>query len=431
MEPSPQRRCPQCGTPVAQRAENCLMCGALLKESKRRRARAPEGDLLWPILIVVGLIAIWLWKPWQGTGPQAMAPMVEPSPVPTSTSATPTVTPTVTPSPSPTYYVAPTATPLYSPTPPPTPTLPPNYTEHRVEEGDVVSTIAKEYGTTTDSILKANGLKANTTLHVGQTLIIPLPIANTLTPTITPTPSPTPFVYTIKSGDLLSVIAKRYNTTVEALMEANDIADATRISVGTKIIIVQPPDYAATMAYDTYEVQPGDTLITIADKYSGVTVKDLRDVNELKSDSLKAGQTLRVPIGTATPTPTLTPPATLTPTPAPKWPAPALLMPADDASFDPSHTSILLTWASVGILDEDEWYVVHLRRSGEFSDEPAVWTKATSWRVSREVLDDHRDGPQRFYWSVVVMQHTEGEDDRIWTGELVGSSSDTRTFSWW
>ncbi|HSJ55556.1 MAG TPA: LysM peptidoglycan-binding domain-containing protein, partial [Anaerolineae bacterium] len=225
---------------MAQRAENCLMCGALLKESKRRRARAPEGDLLWPILIVVSLVVIWLWKPWQSAGPQAMAPAVEPTATPTSTPATPTVTPTATPSPSPTYYVAPTATPLYSPTPPPTPTLPPNYTEHTVKEGDVVSTIAKEYGATTSAILKANGLKANTILHVGQKLIIPLPIANTLTPTTTPTPSPTPFVYTIKSGETLSVIAKRYNTTVEALMAANNIVDATRINVGTKIQIVQP-----------------------------------------------------------------------------------------------------------------------------------------------------------------------------------------------
>ena len=43
MEPSPQRHCPECGTPVAQRAETCLMCGAALKEEKKRQLPAAAG----------------------------------------------------------------------------------------------------------------------------------------------------------------------------------------------------------------------------------------------------------------------------------------------------------------------------------------------------------------------------------------------------
>ena len=90
MESNPQRHCPQCGSPVAQRAESCLMCGAVLKEQKKRRPRLLQGDLLWPLLVLAALVLAWVWKPWQIAQPQAMAD------------------------------ATPTATPQYSPTPPPT-----------------------------------------------------------------------------------------------------------------------------------------------------------------------------------------------------------------------------------------------------------------------------------------------------------------------
>jgi predicted nucleic acid-binding Zn ribbon protein len=95
MEPSPQRRCPSCGTPVAQRAENCLMCGAHLREEKRR-FKLPQGDLLLPLLLVAAIAALWLWKPWDRAEPLAMVPAVD----------TPTATATATLPPTATYVVA-------------------------------------------------------------------------------------------------------------------------------------------------------------------------------------------------------------------------------------------------------------------------------------------------------------------------------------
>jgi LysM repeat protein/predicted nucleic acid-binding Zn ribbon protein len=417
MEPNPQRRCPKCGTPVAQKADTCLMCGASLKEHKQK-LRLPQGELWWPLLAVLALVLLWLWKPWQVVEPQAMA------------AATPTATATSTSTPTATFVVVPTATPLRSPTPPPTATTPPNQTRHTVKSGETVSSIAKLYGTTTKEILQANGLKENTIISTGQELLIPLPVANTSTPTITPTPSPTPFEYTIKSGDNLSTIAKRYNTTVEALLAANDIPDATNIRIGTKIIIAQPPDYSATMAYEIYEVQQGDTLYTIAAKYD-MTIARLKEINNLESDNLKVEQQLRIPIGTATPTPTLTSAPTLTPTPGPAYPAPALLSPRNGASFSGTDAAILLTWASVGILDEDQWYAVGLRRSDSVDEQlPLVWTKATSYRVPAELYVAGLDPAQQFTWQVTVMQHTGSDEDGEWTGEAISPSSGTRTFSW-
>ena len=417
-EPGPQRQCPHCGMPVAQRADTCLMCGAVLRERQKRGLRLPQADWLLPLLIVGALVALWLWKPWQANGPQAMA----------AVSATPS--PTATPPATATYVLAPTATPLHSPTPPPTATLPPNQTRHIVKSGETVSSIAKIYGTTIKAILQANSLKDSSFIKISQELVIPLPAASTSTPTPTLTPSPTPFLYTIKSGETLSVIAKRFSTTVEALMQANGITDATSIRAGAKLTIVQPPDYSATMAYETYEVQQGDTLYTISAKYK-LTIAKIKQVNGLTGDRLSVGQKLQIPVGTATPIPTLTPPPTLTPTPGPARPAPALLAPPDEAAFTGADTVILLNWAAVGILNADEWYVVRVRRSGTVVQQlPLVWTKATSWRLPSDLYVAGLDEPQRFHWQVLVMQQTGVAEDGTWLGKQISPSGEVRTFTW-
>ncbi len=53
----------------------------------------------------------------------------------------------------------------------------------------------------------------------------------------TPVPTPLFYVYVVQPGDILSEIAKRFNTTIQELMEANDIADAARIEVGQELVI--------------------------------------------------------------------------------------------------------------------------------------------------------------------------------------------------
>jgi LysM repeat protein len=59
----------------------------------------------------------------------------------------------------------------------------------------------------------------------------------------TPVPEPTPVVYTIKAGDTLNKIAKKYNVTVQQIEDANKdtIKDPNRIKVGDKIVIPTPP----------------------------------------------------------------------------------------------------------------------------------------------------------------------------------------------
>ena len=64
----------------------------------------------------------------------------------------------------------------------------------------------------------------------------------TPTPAPTPIPDPTPQLYVIKSGDTLSRIAREFNVTLDALLEANKdrISNPNRIKVGDEIIIPVP-----------------------------------------------------------------------------------------------------------------------------------------------------------------------------------------------
>lgn len=71
----------------------------------------------------------------------------------------------------------------------------------------------------------------------------PSAVVATPTPEPTPVPAPTPVVYTIKSGDTLSKIAREFDITLDQLLEANKdtIDNPDRIRVGDEIIIPTPP----------------------------------------------------------------------------------------------------------------------------------------------------------------------------------------------
>jgi LysM repeat protein len=58
----------------------------------------------------------------------------------------------------------------------------------------------------------------------------------------TPIPEPTPQIYTVKAGDALARIARRFGLTLDQLRAANpDIKDPNKIKVGDKIVIPTPP----------------------------------------------------------------------------------------------------------------------------------------------------------------------------------------------
>jgi LysM repeat protein len=435
MDSRTERHCPRCGTPVAHRAETCLMCGATLRERRRLSLSLPGADLAL-VVIILGIIAVWWLKPWEAR-PELGRLGASPSPTATA---------------NPTLRVGPTATPINSPTPTVTPTLPPNQVRHVVQPGEILLTIAARYGTSVEAVQEANGLDENTILSVGQELIIPLPVAVTPTPTITPSPSPTPtpITYTVQAGDVLSIIARQYGLSVEAIVAANPGLNANRLRVGQQIVIPQvnpvggpasdtpvapaataaPPTSTPLIAYQVYTVQAGDTLSSIAARF-GVSVAALRAANSLQGNLISEGEELIVPIGTATPQPTAGQVATPVPTMGPKYPAPQLLAPPDGAIFEGEDAIILLQWASVGILEEDEWYVVRVLHVAEGAVQPPLlWVKNTSLRLPTAYRPGADNPTALLRWDVTVMRQTGVTASGEKVGLQVGAASDTRNFFW-
>ncbi len=113
-------------------------------------------------------------------------------------------------------------------------------------------------------------------------------------PPSNPSPNPTPnpgnvIVYTVRSGDTLWQLARRYGTTVDAIKQENGLT-SDNLSIGQVLRI--PVSQSA--GYFLYTVRPGDTLWLLANRF-GTTVSAIQNLNGLTSDALRVGQVLRIP----------------------------------------------------------------------------------------------------------------------------------------
>lgn len=95
--------------------------------------------------------------------------------------------------------------------------------------------------------------------------------------------------YTVKPGDTLSGIAKKYGTTVSTLQKLNNISNPNKIYAGQKIKIS-----GSAPAKQYYTVKVGDNLTKIAKQF-GTSVSSLAALNKIKNPNLiRVGQKLRV-----------------------------------------------------------------------------------------------------------------------------------------
>jgi membrane-bound lytic murein transglycosylase D len=116
--------------------------------------------------------------------------------------------------------------------------------------------------------------------------------------------------HTLARGETLGVLARRYRTSVQAIMDLNGITDARRVRAGRVLTIPYPrgagsqpaPAVAATKpapasrstGATTYRVRSGDTLTSIAQRH-GVTITALQTANRLRGSRIHSGQELRIP----------------------------------------------------------------------------------------------------------------------------------------
>ncbi len=185
---------------------------------------------------------------------------------------------------------APAATATIAPTTPPAISIPTQtFTTYTVQRGDSLFKIARKFGVTVRAIQNLNGIVNASRIFPGQVIKIPV-----TTPSTAPLPTAPPAAgsastYVVQRGDRLINIARKFNTTLNALLAMNPGLDPNRIFVGQVINI--PPAQATR----TYMVQSGDTLRVIAARFD-TTVAALQALNGLANpNTIFVGQTLLIP----------------------------------------------------------------------------------------------------------------------------------------
>ncbi len=146
-----------------------------------------------------------------------------------------------------------------------------------VKKGDSLWSIAREYGLSVAELKALNNLSSNT-LHIGDTLLVSS--VNSTDDNISDE------YYTVKSGDTLWGIARKYNMSVNDLKSLNNLS-SNNLSIGQKLIV-------SKASSNDYTVVAGDTLWGIARKFN-VSVDDLKSLNNLTSNSLSIGMVLKIP----------------------------------------------------------------------------------------------------------------------------------------
>lgn len=171
---------------------------------------------------------------------------------------------------------------------------------YTVKTGDTLLAIARQYGVSLQGLMTANNISDPSLIYTGQVLVIPGATAPAQAPA-------SPTTHVVAAGETLSAIAQKYGISLQALVEANNLADPSLIAVGQRLTIPATgsqgtPSPAAPVAIPAeYVVGPGDTLAGIAQQ-AQTTVAALAAANGISDPSkIYVGQRLTVPSGATAP----------------------------------------------------------------------------------------------------------------------------------
>ncbi len=194
-----------------------------------------------------------------------------------------------------------------------------DYVMHVVKKGDTLWSIAQKYNLSVDLIFATNNIANSELISIGQEMKIPShknAIAETnivnqavineknndINNNISQPENAEPIVYTVKAGDNLWNISRKYGVSVEVIISVNNLKEKDLLSLGQKIEIpaigggVSSSNQKQEPTIITYTVVKGDTLWSISQRYD-VKMNSIISTNNLKEISrLSIGQKLKLPI---------------------------------------------------------------------------------------------------------------------------------------
>ena len=169
-----------------------------------------------------------------------------------------------------------------------------------VEKGDNLSAIAKKNNVTVQNLKDWNNLPDNN-VKLGSQMVVNgnnILKANDIQEAKN-------IEHTVVKGEFLGTIARKYNTTINNLLEWNALSD-TNIKLGDKLIVgketaeteSKPKQEYATVVKKAkeklYQVQKGDSLFKISQKFPGVTVSDIKKWNNISGEGIQPGMKLKI-----------------------------------------------------------------------------------------------------------------------------------------
>ena len=173
-----------------------------------------------------------------------------------------------------------------------------------VSKGDNLFTIAKKNNVTVENIKEWNNLIDNN-VKIGTQLIVST--VDAVEEKTENSKSKTKNIeHVVVKGEYLGTIARKYNVSVNNILEWNTLSD-TNIKLGDKLIVGKEEiitdnqsrknEYSSNdkkTKENLYQVRKGDTLLKISQKFPGVSIADIKKWNNIKGESIKPGMKLKI-----------------------------------------------------------------------------------------------------------------------------------------